>query len=126
MARPDQAVPHEVLSPFTKAANLLADLSDLQRVMGVRAPEATRSSIDGNGPHSCWRLFTGPWPAALQSFRELVCTSRSAASDRQPAAPHPSAAAQRLLGAAAEIMNALRGAVRVRDQSRARKCFAVP
>src|SRR5438067_11813292 len=97
MARPDQAVPHEVLSPFTKAASLLADLSGLQRVMGVRPPEATRSTIDGNGPHSYWRLFTGPWPAARQSLRELVCASRRAAADRLPGAPHTRAAAQRLL-----------------------------
>ena len=89
MAEPGREVsPQAVLGPLTRAAlflvvtidaggeprvrDTLAELSGLQRAVGFRAQAATLSCVTGIGSEAWDRLFAGPRPAELHSFRELT------------------------------------------------------
>ncbi|MBE8478416.1 Dyp-type peroxidase [Streptomyces justiciae] len=135
------AEPQEVLSPLTSAAvflvvtvdqggeaavrDLLSDVAGLTRSVGFRAqPEGRLSCVAAIGSDAWDRLFTGPRPAGLHPFRELVGNVH-----RAPATPgdllfHIRAARQDLCFAlAAEIMARLRGSVTVRDEVHGFKYF---
>jgi porphyrinogen peroxidase len=138
MAGANRTVPQAVLSPLTRASiflavtidpggepaarDLLSDLSGLQRAIGFRVPEGALSCVAGVGSDAWDRLFSGPRPAELHPFRELV-----GARHRAPSTPGDllfHIRAQRLdlcFGLAAKIMDALRGAVTVQDEVRARR-----
>ena len=142
MTGPNQTVPQAVLSPLTRAAiflvvtivpggepaarDLLSGLSGLQRAVGFRVPEGALSCVAGVGSDAWDRLFAGPRPAELHPFRELV-----GAQHRAPSTPGDllfHIRAQRLdlcFGLAAEIMDALRGAVTVQDEVHGFKYFDV-
>src|SRR5919204_2990239 len=143
MAEPDQVVvPQPVLSPLTRATiflvmtidpdgepvarDLLSKLSGLQRAVGFRAPDGRLSCVAGVGSEAWDRLFGGPRPAELHPFRELV-----GAKHRAPSTPGDllfHIRAQRLdlcFGLAAEIMDAVRGAVTVQDEVHGFKYFDV-
>jgi porphyrinogen peroxidase len=80
--------PQPVLTPLTGSAiflvltiegggeaatrDLLADLSGLQRSVGFRALDAGLACVAGIGSAAWDRLFDGPRPAGLHSFRELT------------------------------------------------------
>ncbi|MEY9965024.1 putative iron-dependent peroxidase [Streptacidiphilus sp. MAP12-16] len=82
------AEPQPVLTPLTSAAvflvvtidpggepivrELLADLAGLQRSVGFRVPMAGLACVTSIGSTAWDRLFGGPKPAELHSFRELV------------------------------------------------------
>ena len=138
----DGAVPQAVLSPLTRAAiflvvaidpggeaavrGLLADLSALQRAVGFRVPEGALSCVASVGSDAWDRLFAGPRPAELHPFRELVGSRHRAPSTPGDVLFH--VRAQRLdlcFGLAAEIMDALRGAVTVQDEVHGFKYFDV-
>jgi putative iron-dependent peroxidase len=77
-----------VLSPLTVAAiflvvtidpsgeatarDLIADCAALQRSVGFRIPDAGLTCVVGVGSAAWDRLFSGPRPAGLHPFRELV------------------------------------------------------
>jgi porphyrinogen peroxidase len=81
-------VPQPVLTPLTRAAiflvvavnpggepgarDLLADFAALQRSVGFRAPDDTLACVAGVGSQAWDRLFAGPRPAELHSFREVA------------------------------------------------------
>jgi putative iron-dependent peroxidase len=83
-----QVVPQLVLSPLTSAAiflvvtvdmgaepvvrELLADLPALERAVGFRVPKLRLSCVVGIGSQAWDRMFSGPRPAELHPFRELV------------------------------------------------------
>jgi porphyrinogen peroxidase len=89
-------VPQPVLSPLTTAAiflvvtidpggesaarELLSDLAALQRSVGFRVPEGRLSCVVGVGSQAWDRLFSGPRPAELHPFRELVGAEHRAVS----------------------------------------------
>jgi putative iron-dependent peroxidase len=97
MAESDSGVvPQPVLSPLTTAAiflvvtidpggesaarELLSDLAALQRSVGFRVPEGRLSCVVGVGSQAWDRLFSGPRPAELHPFRELVGAEHRAVS----------------------------------------------
>ncbi|MFB7909253.1 Dyp-type peroxidase [Kitasatospora sp. NPDC056076] len=83
-----QPEPQAVLSPLTSAAvflvltvepggeptvrDLLPDLAGLRRAVGFRAPEGGLTCVTGIGSDLWDRLFTGPRPAGLHPFQEVV------------------------------------------------------
>lgn len=89
-------VPQPVLSPLTTAAiflvvtidpggeraarDLLSGLAGLQRSVGFRVPEGRLSCVAGVGSQAWDRLFSGPRPAELHPFRELVGAAHRAVS----------------------------------------------
>ena len=80
--------PQPIVSPLTAAAifliltvnpggeetvrDLLADVSALQRSVGFRIPDAELQVVTAIGSDAWDRLFAGPRPAELHSFRELA------------------------------------------------------
>ncbi|MGW2563681.1 Dyp-type peroxidase [Streptomyces sp. NPDC001514] len=143
MARlPQEPVPQPVLSPLTAAAiflvvtvdaggepgarKLLSDLTGLQRAVGFRAPNGKLSCVTGIGSQVWGRLFAGPRPAELHTFRELAGARHRAVSTPGDLLFH--IRAERLdlcFGLAAEIMERLHGAVTVRDEVHGFKYFDV-
>ncbi|MGW1884934.1 Dyp-type peroxidase [Streptomyces sp. NPDC001970] len=130
---PEEPVPQTVLSPLTAAAiflvmtvdpggepavrKLLSDLTGLQRAVGFRATNGKLSCVAGIGSQVWGRLFAGPRPAELHTFRELVGARHRAVSTPGDLLFH--IRAERLdlcFGLAAEIMDRLQGAVTVRDE----------
>ena len=142
---PDHArrvVPQPVLSPLTTSAiflvmtidpggepvarDLLSDLSALQRAVGFRVPELRLSCVAGIGAQAWDRLFGGPRPAELHSFRELAGPRH-----RAPATPgdllfHIRAGrTYPCFELASQIMDRLRGSVTVCDEVHGFKYFDV-
>jgi putative iron-dependent peroxidase len=106
MAEPDPGVvPQPVLSPLTTAAiflvvtidpggesvarELLSGLAGLQRSVGFRVPDGRLSGVAGVGSQAWDRLFSGPRPAELHPFRELIGAEHRGVHARRPALPHP-------------------------------------
>ncbi|MFD5567341.1 Dyp-type peroxidase [Streptomyces cadmiisoli] len=135
-------VPQSVLAPLTAAAiflvvtvdpggervvrGLLSDMTGLQRAVGFRAPNGKLSCVTGIGPKVWGRLFTGPRPAELHPFRELVGARHRAVSTPGDLLFHIRAARLDLcFGLAAEIMERLRGSVTVCDEVHGFKYFDV-
>jgi putative iron-dependent peroxidase len=122
-----------VLSPLTTAAiflvvtvdpggepvvrDLLADLAGLQRSVGFGLPEGTLSCVAGIGSQAWDRLFDGPRPAGLHSFRDLAGPRHHAVATPGDLLFHIRATRLDLcFGLAAEIMSRLRPSVTVRDE----------
>jgi len=125
--------PQPVLSPLTAAAvflvlsvrlggeetvrGLLADVAGLQRSVGFRIPDARLQCVAAIGSQAWDRLFGGPRPAELHSFRELAGPRH-----RAPATPgdllfHIRASRMDLcFEYAAQVMARLAGAVTVADE----------
>ncbi|MFB7273385.1 Dyp-type peroxidase [Streptomyces sp. NPDC056244] len=138
-----EVIPQPVLSPLTGAAiflvvtvdpggepvvrELLPDLAGLQRAVGFRAPEGQLSCVTGIGSEVWDRLFGGPRPAGLHPFRELVGeTGHRAVSTPGDLLFHVRAARLDLcFSLATAIMDRLRGAVTVRDETHGFKYFDV-
>jgi porphyrinogen peroxidase len=134
--------PQAVLSRLTRAAlflvvtvdpggerqvrEVLAGLSGLQRAVGFRAQEGRLSCVAGIGSRAWDRLFSGPRPAELHPFRELVGPVHHAVATPGDLLFHIRAQRPDLCFAlAAEIMDGLRGAVTVRDEVHGFKYFDV-
>jgi putative iron-dependent peroxidase len=134
--------PQSVLSPLTTAAiflvvtidpggeaaarDLLADLPALERAVGFRVPEQRLSCVAGVGSEAWDRLFTGPRPAELHPFRELVGPVHHAVATPGDLLFHLRAG--RLYPCfelAGQIMDRLRGRVTVHDEVHGFKYFDV-
>jgi putative iron-dependent peroxidase len=88
--------PQPVLTPLTESAiflvltvapggeetvrDLLGDVAALSRSVGFRVPEAELTCVVGIGARLFDRLFTGPRPAELHEFREIVGSVHTAVS----------------------------------------------
>jgi porphyrinogen peroxidase len=132
--------PQAVLSPLTAASiflvatiepgaeevvrDLLADLSGLQRTVGVRAPSAALALVTGVGSDAWDRLFAGPRPAELHPFIELRGARHVAVASRGDLLFHIRAARSDLcFELAAQIMDRLAGSVVVVDEVHGFKYF---
>ncbi|MEW2521630.1 Dyp-type peroxidase [Actinacidiphila alni] len=128
------AEPQAVLSPLTTAAiflvldvdaggedtvrDLLADVAGLQRSVGFGSPEGRLSCVTGIGAHAWDRLFAAPRPAGLHVFEELRGARHHAPSTPGDLLFHIRATRMDLcFGLAAQIMDRLRGAVTLRDET---------
>jgi porphyrinogen peroxidase len=143
MAESDPGVvPQPVLSPLTTAAiflvvtidpdgesvarALLSDLAGLQRSVGFRVPEGRLSCVVGVGSQAWDRLFSGPRPAELHPFRELVGAEHRAVSTPGDLLFHIRATLlYPCFELASQIMDQLVGAVTVRDEVHGFKYFDV-
>jgi porphyrinogen peroxidase len=123
-----------VLSPLTRTAiflvlslnrggetavrDLLPDLAGLERSVGFRAPEGGLTCVTGVGSAAWDRLFGGPRPAGLHSFRELDGAKYKAIATPGDLLFHIRASHMDLcFELAAQIMGRLRGAVTVDDET---------
>lgn len=135
-------VPQPVLSPLTTAAiflvvtvdpggesvtrELLPDLAGLQRSVGFRVPESRLSCVTGVGSQAWDRLFSGPRPAELHPFRELVGAGHRAVSTPGDLLFHIRATEMYpCFELASQVMNRLRGAVTVHDEVHGFKYFDI-
>ncbi|MGB6226199.1 MAG: Dyp-type peroxidase [Pseudonocardiaceae bacterium] len=143
MAESDSGVvPQPVLSPLTTAAiflvvtidpdgesaarELLSGLAGLQRSVGFRVPEGRLSCVVGVGSQAWDRLFSGPRPAELHPFRELVGAEHRAVSTPGDLLFHIRATQlYPCFELASQIMDQLVGAVTVRDEVHGFKYFDV-
>jgi putative iron-dependent peroxidase len=91
-----RAMPQPVLTPLSAAAiflvvtvnpggeaavrDLLGDVAALQRSVGFRVPGAGLAAVVGVGSDAWSRLFSGPRPAELHSFRALSGAKHRAVS----------------------------------------------
>jgi porphyrinogen peroxidase len=133
-------VPQPVLSPLTTAAiflvmtidpggesvarGLLSDLAGLQRSVGFRVPEDRLSCVAGVGSQAWDRLFSGPRPAELHPFRELVgATPRAVATPGDLLFHIRATQLYPCFELASQIMDRLVGAVTVRDEVQGFKYF---
>jgi porphyrinogen peroxidase len=133
-------VAQPVLSPLTVAAiflvvtidpggeatarDLIADCAALQRSVGFRIPDAGLTCVVGIGSAAWDRLFSGPRPAELHPFRELVGDRHHAVSTPGDLLFHIRAGAMDLcFELAGQIMNRLRGAVTVVEEIHGFKYF---
>jgi porphyrinogen peroxidase len=141
MAEPDPGVvPQPVLSSLTTAAiflvvtidpggepvarELLSGLAGLQRSVGFRVPEGRLSCVVGVGSQAWDRLFSGPRPAELHSFRELVGSAHRAVSTPGDLLFHIRATQlYPCFELAYHMMNHLGNAVTVRDEVHGFKYF---
>ena len=135
-------VPQPVLSPLTTAAiflivtidpdgepaarELLSDLAGLARSVGFRVPEGRLSCVAGVGSQAWDRLFSGPRPAELHPFRELVGAEHRAVSTPGDLLFHIRATQlYPCFELASQIMDKLIGAVTVCDEVHGFKYFDV-
>src|SRR6266536_1562609 len=143
MAQPDrQVVPQPVLSPLTTAAiflvvsidpggepvarDLLADLPARRRAVWFRGPERSLSCVVGIGSHAWDRLFGGPRPVELHTFRALTGAVHRAVSTPGDLLFHLRAGRRYpCFELASQIMDRLRGSVTVRDEVHGFKYFDV-
>jgi putative iron-dependent peroxidase len=140
MTVPPQPVPQPVLSPLTGIAiflvltidpggeavvrDLLSDCGGLQRAVGFRIPEGGLTCTVGVGSPAWDRLFSGPRPAELHPFRELVGQRHRAVSTPGDLLFHLRAGQMDLcFELAGQIMNRLRGAATVVDEVHGFKYF---
>ncbi len=143
MAESDSGVvPQPVLSPLTTAAiflvvtidpdgesaarGLLSGLAGLARSVGFRVPESRLSCVVGVGSRAWDRLFSGPRPAELHPFRELVGAEHRAVSTPGDLLFHIRATqVYPCFELASQIMDQLVGAVTVCDEVHGFKYFDV-
>ncbi len=105
---------------------LLSDLAGLQRSAGFRVPEGRLSCVAGIGSQAWDRLFSGPRPAELHPFRELVGTEHRAVSTPGDLLFHIRATQlYPCFALASQIMDKLVGAVTVCDEVQGFKYFDV-
>jgi putative iron-dependent peroxidase len=129
-----------VLSPLTVAAiflvvtvdaggeaaarDLIADCAALQRSVGFRIPEAGLTCVVGIGSAAWDRFFSGPRPAELHPFPELVGERHRAVSTPGDLLFHIRASAMDCcFELAGQIMNRLRGVVTVVEEIHGFKYF---
>ena len=99
------------------ARDVLADVAGLQRAVGFRAPAGELNCVVGVGSEAWDRLFSGPRPAELHPFREVVGERHRAVSTPGDLLFHIRASQMGLsFELAAQIMARLAGSVRVRDE----------
>jgi putative iron-dependent peroxidase len=99
------------------ARDLLADLAGLRRAVGFRVPEGGLSCVTGVGSAAWDRLFSGPRPAELHTFRELTGGRHRAVSTPGDLLFHVRARQTDLcFELAAQIMGRLAGSVTVTDE----------
>jgi putative iron-dependent peroxidase len=99
------------------ARDLLADVAGLQRAVGFRAPTGELSCAVGVGSEAWDRLFSGPRPAELHPFREVIGQRHRAVSTPGDLLFHIRATQMGLcFELAAQIMARLAGSVTVRDE----------
>jgi putative iron-dependent peroxidase len=127
-------VPQPVLGPLTRTAiflvlgidpggepvvrDLLSDLAGLQRSVGFGVPDGGLSCVAGIGSAAWGRVFGGPRPAGLRPFRELTGAVHHAVSTPGDLLFHIRAQRMDLTFAmASQIMERLRGAVSVHDET---------
>ena len=133
-------LPQPVFTPLTEAAiflvvgvreggepavrDLLADLPGVTRSVGFRVPDGELSCVVGIGS-DCWdRLFTGPRPAELHPFAELRGPRHTAVSTAGDLLFHLRARRMDLcFELAGQLMNRLRGAASVLDETHGFKYF---
>jgi putative iron-dependent peroxidase len=140
---PDPAmgrVAQPVLSPLTGAAiflvvtintggeaaarDLLSDCAGLQRAVGFRIPEGELTCVAGVGSAAWDRLFSGPRPAELHPFPEIVGNKHRAVSTPGDLHFHIRATQMDLcFELAGQIMNRLRGKVTIVDEVHGFKYF---
>jgi putative iron-dependent peroxidase len=143
MAESDSGVvPQPVLSPLTTAAiflvvtidpdgesaarDLLSGLAGLARSVGFRVPESRLSCVVGVGSQAWDRLFSGPRPAELHPFRELVGAEHRAVSTPGDLLFHIRATQlYPCFELASQIMDQLDGAVTICDEVHGFKYFDV-
>jgi putative iron-dependent peroxidase len=135
-----QAVPQQVLSPLTGVAiflvvtidpggegvarELLSDCAALQRSVGFRIPDGGLTCVVGVGSAAWDRVFSGPRPAELHPFRELVGDRHRAVSTPGDLLFHIRAGQMDLcFELAGQIMNRLHGSVTVVDEVHGFKYF---
>jgi putative iron-dependent peroxidase len=140
--QPTGQVPQPVLSPLTGVAiflvvtidaggepaarDLLADCASLERSVGFRAPEGGLKCVVSVGSDAWSRLFSGPRPAELHAFRELVGGRHRAVSTPGDLLFHIRAGQMDLcFELAGQVMNRLRGAATVVDEVHGFKYFEV-
>jgi putative iron-dependent peroxidase len=132
--------PQPVFTPLTEAAiflvvgvheggeaavrDLLADLPGVTRSVGFRDPDGQLSCVTGIGSQ-CWdRLFTGPRPAELHPFEALSGPRHTAVSTPGDLLFHLRARRMDLcFELAGQLMNRLRGAASVLDETHGFKYF---
>jgi putative iron-dependent peroxidase len=129
-----------VLSPLTVAAiflvvtidsggeaaarDLIGDCAALQRSVGFRIPEGGLTCVVGVGSAAWDRLFSGPRPAELHPFAELVGSKHHAVSTPGDVLFHIRAGEMDLcFELAGQIMNRLRGIVTVVEEIHGFKYF---
>ena len=99
------------------ARDLLADVPGLERAVGFRISEGDLTCVVGVGSDAWDRLFSGPRPAELHPFRELVDDRHQAPSTPGDLLFHIRAARMDLcFELAAQIMERLAGSVTVADE----------
>jgi putative iron-dependent peroxidase len=128
-----RAEPQGVLGPPSEAAiflvvtvdpgaqalvrDLLADVAGLQRAVGFRVPAGGLSCVVGVGSEAWDRLFSGPRPAELHPFRELIGERHRAISTQGDVLFHIRAGQMDLcFELAAQVMGRLTGSVTVKDE----------
>jgi putative iron-dependent peroxidase len=133
-------VAQPVLTPLTGAAiflvvtidpggepvvrTLLADCAGLQRAVGFRMPDGGLTCVVGVGSAAWDRLFTGPRPAELHPFHEIVGESHRAVSTPGDLLFHIRAVQMDLcFELAGQIMNRLHGKVTVVEEIHGFKYF---
>jgi putative iron-dependent peroxidase len=129
-----------VLSPLTVAAiflvvtidpggeaaarDLIADCAALQRSVGFRIPDGGLTCVVGVGSAAWDRLFSGPRPAELHPFAELLGSKHRAVSTPGDVLFHIRADEMDLcFELAGQIMNRLRGIVTVVEEIHGFKYF---
>jgi putative iron-dependent peroxidase len=134
------SIPQAVLSPLTGAAifivvtvdsggitaarQLLSDCAGLQRSVGFRIPDGGLTCVVSVGSAAWARLFSGPRPAELHPFREVVGDRHRAVSTPGDLLFHIRAKQMDLcFELAGQIMNRLRNAVTVVDEVHGFKYF---
>jgi putative iron-dependent peroxidase len=99
------------------ARDLLADVAGLQRAVGFRNPSGGLSCVVGVGSTAWDRLFSGPRPAELHPFRELVGDRHRAVSTPGDLLFHIRAGqADLCFELASRIMDRLAGSIAVEDE----------
>ena len=101
----------------TAVRDLLADIAGLLRAVGFRVPAGGLGCVVGVGSAAWDRLFSGPRPAELHPFRELIGERHHAVSTPGDLLFHIRARQTDLcFELAAQIMGRLAGSVTVADE----------
>ena len=111
-------------APSSRRAELLADVSGLERTVGFRVPEAGLTVVTGVGSAAWDRLFAGPRPAELHPFRELRGRKHAAISTGGDLLFHIRAGAMDLcFELASQVMDRLSDVATVVDEVHGFKYF---
>jgi putative iron-dependent peroxidase len=108
----------------TVARDLISDCAALQRSVGFRIPEGGLTCVVGVGSAAWDRMFSGPRPAELHPFQELLGNKHRAVSTPGDLLFHIRAAAMDLcFELAGQIMNRLHGHATVVEEIHGFKYF---